>query len=197
MAPPKCTSEHCFDCHRVLLVGKKKPKNTKGIQSSSSCSSSRPGEKGVGVGVGGVPAIFSLKCNELPAIFPPHFLLLHSNGASWISRRRRCRRRSTLPYECSLPSLSVYHERVPASPPHPPPLTPPRASCAPTLGACKGARERECFSFPRLGCSGSSYRISVLTGSAPAPLNLQPRPHMNNAGVGGAFCSVRRLYISS
>ena len=36
-----------------------------------------------------VPAIFSLKCNELPAIFPPHFLLRHSNGASRISRRRR------------------------------------------------------------------------------------------------------------
>lgn len=57
-----------------------------------------------------MPAIFSLKCNELPTIFPPHFLLRHSNGASRISRRRR-RRRLALHCAFSTSCLSMYHER--------------------------------------------------------------------------------------
>lgn len=125
-----------------------------------------------------MPAIISLKCNELPTIFPPHFLLQHSNGASMISRCRRCCR-LTLCCVCSPSCLSEYYE----SPPFPPTsISTTQASCVSSLGACEGARE--CLSFPLSAVWGAD-RISAPKAERARAIKLpaSPQPRMSNVAA--------------
>lgn len=126
-----------------------------------------------------MPAIISLKCNKLPTIFPPHFLLQHSNRASMISPRHRC---LSLCCVCSPSCLSGYHESPPPPPFPPTSISTTQASCVSSLGACEGARE--CLSFPLSAVWGAD-RISAPTAERARTIKLpaSPWPRMSNVAA--------------
>lgn len=167
-------------CSTGCLLWKKKTKQKH--PSSSSCSSARPeGVWGCG-GWGGVsewvPEIFSLKCNELPAIFSS---ALSAPAFKWSIKDLTPLPPPPLSAMSSPSCLSVFHERLSffLPPCRPPASAPPRPLACQSLGASEGARG--CLSFPLLAVSGAD-RISA-DGECARTITLPaaPRPQMSNA----------------
>lgn len=155
VAPPKGTSEHCFGCQRVrqsFSFGEKKPKKPKNKPVLQLLLLIQRGEgRGGGLGGGGVAS----ECQRFS-------VWSVTNCQQSFLRTFYCciqmeHRGSPPPLHSQLwvfSSLFVSVSWKGPPPPFPPTsINTTQASCAPSLGACKGARE--CFSFPLLGCLGS------------------------------------------
>lgn len=152
VAPPKCTSEHCFDCQHVrqgvFFEGKKPKKAEKNPVFQLLLLIQTRGEGGGREGGSECQRFSVLSVTNCQRSFLRTFyccIQMEHHGSHTAAA-------------ASLSAMSVLFPVcqciMKAPPPFPPTsINTTQASCAPTLGACKGARE--CFSFPLLGCLGS------------------------------------------
>lgn len=171
VAPPKCTSEHCFDCQHVrqgVFFEEKKPKKAKKnpvLQLLLLIQTRGEGGRGGGSECQRFSVLSVTNCQR-------SFLCTFY---CCIQMEHRGSHAATA---ASLSAMSVLFPVcqciMKGSPPpsHPPPLTLPRPLVHQLWEPAKVRESASHFLF--LAVWGAD-RISVLTGSAPAPLNLPPR----------------------
>lgn len=170
VAPPKCTSEHCFDCQHVrqgvFFEGKKPKKAEKNPVFQLLLLIQTRGEGGGREGGSECQRFSVLSVTNCQRSFLRTFyccIQMEHHGSHTAAD--------------SLSAMSVLYpvcQCIMKAPPlsHPPPLTPPRPLVHQLWEPAKVRESASHFLF--LAVWGAD-RISVLTGSAPAPLNLPPR----------------------
>lgn len=175
VAPPKCTSEHCFDCQHVrqgVFFEEKKPKKSQKESSPPApAPHPDPGRRWEEGGGSECQRFSVLSVTNCQRSFLRTFYCC-------IQMEHRGSHTAAAAAAASLSAMSVLFPVcqciMKGSPPpsHPPPLTPPRPLVHQLWEPAKVRESASHFLF--LAVWGAD-RISVLTGSAPAPLNLPPR----------------------